>query len=98
MKDTLQMAKVPGFPGYLIRSDGKAFFADGKEKVVSCKKGRSAKLIIRVNYKMYTMGFATLIAKAFITNPWEYTLVIFKDRNHLNRDFHAMSELLLRVI
>ena len=84
MNDGLQMAEVPGFPGYFIRSDGKAFLADGKEKAVSCKRGRSAKLIIRVNYKMYTLGFATLIAKAFLPNPWEYTLVIFKDRNHHN--------------
>jgi hypothetical protein len=84
MDDELQMAEVPGFPGYFIRSDGKAFFADGREKTISCKKGRSAKLIIRVNYKMYTLGFATLIAEAFIPNPWKHTLVIFKNRNHHN--------------
>jgi hypothetical protein len=84
MDDGLQMAGVPGFPGYFIRSDGKAFFADGTEKIVSCKKGRSAKLIIGVDYKMYTLGFATLIARPFIPNPWEYKLVIFKDRNHYN--------------
>jgi hypothetical protein len=84
MDNILQMAEVPGFPGYFIRSDGKAFFGDGNEKIISCKKGRSAKLIIRKNYKMYTLGFATLIAKAFVPNPWEYTLVIFKDRNHHN--------------
>jgi len=84
MSDELQVAEVPGFPGYLIRSDGRAFFSDGREKVISCKKGRSAKLIIRVNYKMYTLGFATLIAEAFIPNPWKHTLVIFKDRNHHN--------------
>jgi hypothetical protein len=84
MDSDLQTVSVPGFPGYFIRSDGKAFFADGKEKIISCKKGRSAKLVIRLQYKMYTLGFATLIAKAFVPNPWEYTLVIFKDRNHHN--------------
>lgn len=84
MDDVLQLAEVPDFPGYYIRSDGKAFFADGKEKIISCKKGRSAKLVIRRNYKMYTLGFAKLIAQALIPNPWEYTLVIFKDRNHHN--------------
>jgi hypothetical protein len=84
MNDELQIAALPGFPGYFIRSDGKAFFWDGTEKVISCKKGRSAKLIIRVNYKMYTLGFATLIAEAFISNPWKHKLVIFKDRNHHN--------------
>lgn len=84
MDEQLQLTEVPGFPGYFIRSDGKAFFADGKEKIVSCKKGRSAKLIIRKNYKMYTLGMATLIAHAFIPNPWKHTLVIFKNRNHHN--------------
>jgi hypothetical protein len=82
METEFELAEVPGFPGYFIRSDGRAFFADGKEKIVSCKKGRSAKLVIRVNYKMYTLGFATLIAEAFIPNPLKYTRIIFKDRNH----------------
>jgi hypothetical protein len=84
MAEELKVSEVPGFPGYFIRSDGKAFFRDGKEKIISCKNGRSAKLVIRVNYKMYTLGFATLIAEAFIPNPWKHTRVIFKDRNHHN--------------
>lgn len=86
MDNSLQTVEVPGFPGYFIRSDGKAFFADGKEKIISRKKGRSAKLVIRINYKMYTFGFATLIAEAFIPNPWKHTRIIFKDRNHHHCD------------
>jgi hypothetical protein len=91
MNVELQMAEVPEFNGYFIRSDGKAFFADGKEKIVSCKKGRSAKLVIRKDYKMYTLGMATLIAKAFIPNPWQHTLVIFKDRNHHNCNMNNIA-------
>jgi hypothetical protein len=83
MNGELTTADIPGFPGYTIRSDGKVF-KQGVEKVVSCKKGRSAKVIIRVNKKMYTLGLATLIAEAFLPNPFKYKNVIFKDRNHHN--------------
>lgn len=83
MKIATETKEIPGFPGYAIRSDGKVF-KHGIEKVVSCKKGRSAKVIIRVNRKMYTLGLATLIADAFIPNPFRFTRIIFKDRNHHN--------------
>lgn len=75
--------EIPGFPGYSIAPDGTAY-KDGIPKVISCKKGRSAKLVIRQNKKMYTLGMATLVAEAFLPNPFGYRHVIFKDRNHHN--------------
>lgn len=78
-----EIASVPGFSNYTFTSDGKVF-KDGVPKVVSCKRGRSAKVIIRLHYKMYTLGLARLIAEHFIPNPWNYKRVIFKDRNHHN--------------
>lgn len=83
MKNKFETKEIPGFPGFSIRSDGKVF-KYGIEKIVSCKKGRSAKVIIRINRKMYTLGLATIIADAFIPNPFKFTRIIFKDRNHHN--------------
>jgi hypothetical protein len=79
----LEIATIPGFPDYTFTSDGRVF-KNGVPKIVSCKKGRSAKVVIRLNYKMYTLGLARLIAEQFIPNPWRYKRVIFKDRNHHN--------------
>jgi len=77
----VEMAEIPGFPGYTFTSDGKVF-KNGIAKVVSCKPGRSAKVVIRVNRKMYTLGLAKLIAEQFISNPRHYKRIIFKDRDH----------------
>lgn len=78
-----ELAKVPGFPRYTFTPDGRVF-KDGVEKTVSCKKGRSAKVVIRHRRKMYTFGLAKLIAVAFIPNPRKYKRIIFKDRDHHN--------------
>lgn len=83
MNFSSETKQIPGFPTYAVRSDGKVF-KNGVEKVISCKKGRSAKVVIRKNNKMYTLGLATLIAEAFIPNPFNHTRIIFKDRNHHN--------------
>lgn len=83
MKYSPELKEIPGFPGYEIKYDGRVF-KYGKEKIVSCKKGRSAKVVIMVNHKMYTLGLATLIADAFIPNPFKFTRIIFKNRNHHN--------------
>jgi hypothetical protein len=79
----IETVELPGFPGYTVSPNGKVF-KNGKPKVVSCKKGRSAKVIIRINRKMYTLGLATLIAELFIPNPWNYSHIIFKDYDHHN--------------
>lgn len=79
----LEIADIAGFPGYTIRSDGKVY-KHGVEKTVSCKIGRSAKVIIRIDRKMFTLGLATLIANAFIPNPNKFHHIIFKDKNHHN--------------
>jgi hypothetical protein len=78
-----EVAQVPGHPRYTFTSDGRVF-KDGIEKTVSCKKNRSAKVVIRINHKMYTLGLAKLIAEAFIPNPRNYKRIIFKDRDHHN--------------
>ena len=83
MDANFEIADLVGFPGYTIRSDGKVF-KRGVEKTVSCKKRRSAKVIIRSKKKMYTLGLATLIAEAFIPNPNKFHHIIFKDKNHHN--------------
>lgn len=77
--------EIPGFPGYTFNAQGE-IFKDGKYKVVSCKAGRSAKVIIRVNKKMYTLGLATLVAEQFVPNPRKYKYIIFRDRDHHNCD------------
>lgn len=77
------LASIPGFPRYTFTSDGKVF-KDGQPKIVSRKKGRSAKVVIRANKKMHTFGLAKLIATAFNDNPHNYLRIIFKDRNHHN--------------
>jgi hypothetical protein len=82
-EQSVELAEIPGFPRYTFNSNGEVF-KDGIPKVVSCKPGRSAKVIIRINRKMYTLGLAKLIAERFIPNPYKYKRLIFKDRNHHN--------------
>ncbi len=76
-------AAVPGFPRYTFTEDGRVF-KDELSKAVSCKKGKAAQIIIRENKRMYTFGFAKLVAGAFVDNPNNYSRVIFKDGNNHN--------------
>ena len=80
MKQSKQI-QIPDFPEYTFTCEGRVY-KNGKEKTVSKKEGRSAKVIIRRNNKMYTLGLATLIAEHFIPNPFNHKRVIFKDRNN----------------
>jgi hypothetical protein len=79
----MNILPIPGFPDYQVSNDG-TLYKKGIPKKASCKKGRSAKVVIRKNRKMYTLGLGILVARLFVANPHNYKRIIFKDRNHHN--------------
>ncbi len=81
--ETDDLKQIKGFAGYSINSAGE-IFKNGLPKKISFKPGRSPKVLIRVNQKMYTLGLGKIIAESFIPNPNNYKRIIYKDGNKLN--------------
>lgn len=83
METHIETVPLQGFPEFSISPDGKVY-KNGKPKAILRKKGKSPKVQLTVNKRLYTFGLAKLIAQHFIPNPRKYTHVIFKDRDKTN--------------
>jgi hypothetical protein len=91
VKNTVRFAIIPNFPNYCIGEDGRVW-SNNRKRYLKWYRGKGCErphVTLFHNGNSAKLFIATLVAKAFVTNPKPnaYKYVRYKDGNSANNHY-----------
>lgn len=91
VKNTVRFVTIPNFPNYCIGEDGRVW-SDNRKRYLKWYRGKGCErphVTLFHNGNSAKLFIATLVAKAFVTNPKPnvYKYVRYKDGNSANNHY-----------
>jgi hypothetical protein len=69
-------ASIPGYEKYVITRTGEVYLGERKLSPILNKRGKSARVKLRVNGKVVAIAVPKLVAMAYVPNPDNHTITV----------------------